>query len=478
MKPTPLPHPFRLAVSRVAALLLCAAGLGRPLSAEEFSVYVYGALGDGETVSTKAIQKAIDRAGEEGGGTVVFPSGTYLSGALFLRDGVELRLDEGVVLSAVRDEAAFPAVPSRVSGIEMAWPSALINALGVSRARVSGSGVIDGQGDFWWARFEGLDGKGGLMADYRPRGLAWAADFDCGRVRTISAYNATDFSVEGVTILRPGSTAVNATYSTQVAVRHVTIKANEGGLGSGTNGIVIDSSSKVTVENCDIDCNADCIALKSGRDAEGLRVNRPVEDVVVRDCVTRAGKGMFVIGSETSGGVRNVDVANLRAIGTSHGLRFKSTRTRGGLVENIRIRGIVLENVPKPIDFDLAWVSDTGVPVLPSGVSEETIPAHWKALLAKVEPAAKGIARFRRISISGLRATGAEQAILVNANKEKPLEELTMDDVRIDAGRAGKVKGGSLWSLRDVVFTLRESAAEVPYIGCYDVPQPQLQYRR
>lgn len=467
--------PFSIsAIARLAsAALLCA--IVCTLKAAEYSVYVHGAKGDGQTVSTQAIQSTIDAAAADGGGTVVFPTGIYLSGSLFLKSGVELRLDEGVTLSAVRADSAYPDIRTRVAGIEMDWPAALINVYGQSGVQITGPGTIDGQGDFWWRKYWGEDRKGGLLADYTARGLRWAADYDCKRVRGIAIYDSKDVVVDGVTILRPGFWSLVATYSEGITVRNVVIRANEGGMGPSTDGIDIDSSRNVLIENCDIDCNDDNICLKAGRDADGLRVNRPTENVVIRDCITRAGHGMFVIGSETSGGIRNVEVSNLHGIGTRYGIRFKSARNRGGVVENIKISGIRMEGVPKPLHFELNWNPSYSYPTLPSGSDAESVPAHWKVMMQRVEPAAKGIPVFRKIQIKDLVATGAEMAIYVNAYKEKPLSELTLEDVFIQASKAGGVRSGSLWTLKNVRFLLEGNSDRVPYDSCYDVPQPKIE---
>lgn len=467
-----------LSALSVRLALLLAFQLGC-LRAAEFSVFVNGARGDGKTVSTQAIQATIDAAAADGGGTVVFPTGTYLTGALFLKSGVELRLDEGVTLSAVRSDDAYPESRTRVAGIEMDWPAAVVNVNGQRNVKITGPGTIDGQGDFWWSKFWGEDRKGGMLADYNARKLRWAADYDCKRVRGVAIYDSKDVEVNGVTILRPGFWSLVMTYSERVTVRNVIIRANMGErMGPSSDGIDVDSSRDILIEGCDIDCNDDNICLKAGRDADGLRVNRPTENVIVRDCITRAGHGMFVIGSETSGGIRNVEVSNLRAIGTKYGIRFKSAKIRGGIVENIRISGIRMENVPKPIHFELNWNPSYSYPTLPAGMKLSEAPVHWKVMMQKVEPEARGIPLFRKISIRDVEATGADGALYVNAYREKPLAELSLEDVRIEAKTAGSVKSGSLWTMRNVRLLLDEVVEKVPYEACYDVPQPLIEKRR
>jgi polygalacturonase len=437
-----------------------------------FNVADFGAKNDAKTVNTQAIQTAIDAAEKAGGGQVVFPQGCYLTGALFVKSGVDLHLDEGVTLSAVRDDAAYPEIQTRIAGIEMPWPAAVINIYKQKNAKITGPGIVDGQGDFWWKKFYGTDYRGGLAADYAKRGLRWAVDYDCKRVRAVALYDSSSVEVSGITINRSGFWTLCVTYCENVTIDGVIVRANIGGIGPSSDGIDIDSSRGVLVQNCDIDCNDDNICLKAGRDADGLRVNRPTENVVIRNCVTRAGHGVFVIGSETSGGIRNVEVSDIRAYGTRYGIRFKSARIRGGVVENIRIRNIHMEKVPNPIHIELNWYPAYSYPTLPKGIDPATIPAHWKTLMQRVEPAERGIPLFRNIEISGIRAEQADTAIQVNAFDEKPISGVKLKDILIEARKPGFIRNASDWELSDVTVATPD-AAPVKLEKCRAVTAPR-----
>ena len=460
----------QLARAAFALAGLCSA---TTLVAAEFNVADFGGKGDAGNLNTTAIQKAIDAAAAAGPGNVVmFPTGTFLSGAVFVKSGVEFRLDPGVRLLAVQDDSAYPEMPTRVAGIEMVWPSALVNVYEQQDVKITGAGVMDGNGAYWWHKFWGEDGTGGMLKDYTARGLRWAVDYDCKRVRALAIYKSSDVAVRGVTIERSGFWSLTMTYSERITVDGVVIRANLGGRGPSSDGIDIDSSRNVLIENCDIDCNDDNICLKAGRDADGLRVNRPTENVVIRDCIARAGHGMLTLGSETSGGIRNVHAYNLKGRGTSNGIRFKSARVRGGVVEKIFIHDVELEAVENPLHFELNWYPAYSYPTIPASLAGKELPAHWAVLTQRVEPPERGLPEFRDIVISNLTATGATQGIYANAYAEKPIRNVSLENVRLESARPGSLTHASDWRMKNVVLATPDGA-NLQLKGASGVPLPE-----
>jgi hypothetical protein len=189
--------------------------------------------------------------------------------------------------------------------------------------------------------------------DYEPKGLRWASDYDCQRPRLIQIYNSSNVDLQGLRLERSGFWTVHICYSRKVTVDGVTIRNNIGGKGPSTDGIDVDSSSDVLVEHCDIECNDDAICLKAGRDSDGLRVNRPTEHVTIRDNTVRAGAAGVTFGSETSGGIHDVEARRIHVLGSvSNGILFKSASTRGGTVENIVIHDMDIQDIRVAIGVD------------------------------------------------------------------------------------------------------------------------------
>jgi polygalacturonase len=421
------------------------------LPAAVHEVRSFGAKPDGKTVNTKFIQAALDAAAKTKG-TVVFERGVYLTGALFVKSGTELRVDEGVELRGVQDLSAYPVMQTRVAGIEMKWPAALINVYEQSGVKISGKGVIDGDGSVWWDKYWKM-----RREEYEPKGLRWAVDYDCQRPRLIQVYRSENVTVEGLTLKRAGFWTVHICYSRGVTAEGLTIRNNEGGRGPSTDGVDIDSSTDVAVRRCDIECNDDAICLKAGRDADGLRVNRPSERVRILDNTVRAGAAGVTIGSETSGGIRDIEVDGLRVLApVPAGILFKSASTRGGTIRGVHIRNVNLEGVATAVSVTLNWNPSYSYAKMPEDVKDP--PAYWRVLTEPVPPE-KGLPHFREIRVSGLKAVGAQRAFAVSSYKESPLEDFEFKDVEIEAKTAGSIANAENWTFTGLKLKTADGSA-------------------
>ena len=408
-----------------------------------FNVKDFGAVNDGKTLTTEAIQKAIDACSRKGGGKVVFAPGQYLTGSLFIKEDVFLQIDKGVELLGSQDLKDYPDIDTRVAGIEMKWPAALINIIKQENAGVSGAGIVNAQGKPFW------DAYWALRKEYEPKKLRWIVDYDAKRPRTLLVSDSKNILVKGLTFQQAGFWTVHILYSKYVTVDGIVIQNNIGGHGPSTDGVDIDSSSWILVQNSDIDCNDDNFCIKSGRDWDGLRVNRPAEYIVIRDCISRKGGGLITFGSETSGGMRHILAKNLKANGTGVGIRFKSATNRGGTVEDIYIDNLEMSNIGTALEITPNWNPSYSYSTLPAGYDINTVPEHWKKMLQPVDPE-KGIPHFKDVYISDIKVDGARKAIFADGLKQEPLKNFHLTNVNITANTAGSIKNASNWSFNNV----------------------------
>lgn len=425
-----------------------------PLLSKEYSVNRYGATKNSDKQSTKAIQKAIDLCSKSGGGIVSFEPGTYVTGAIFLKENVHLKIDKDVLLLGSENVKDYPEMMSRIAGIEMVWPSAMINIMNVKNAAVTGEGIVNARGKFNW------DLYWNTRKEYDKKGLRWIVDYDVKRVRTFLVQNSENITLKGLTFKNAGFWTVQILYSKYVTIDGVIIRNNEDGHGPSTDGIDIDSSSWVLIENCDIDCNDDNFCLKSGRDWDGLRVNKPTEYIVIRKSLARRGAGLVTLGSETSGGIRYVLATDLVAKNTDNGLRIKSAITRGGTIENIYFQHIELDSVNNVFQFNLNWYPAYSYSTLPEGYSDETIPAHWKAMLQKVEPAAQGIPHAKNFYIENVKATNANTAIVAGGLPQSLISNFRFKSCVIEARSLSEIEYVKDWHFDN--FKVSVSKRELP----------------
>ncbi len=422
-----------------------------PLSTK---IYIVKAKSDTSKIISKQIQEAIDKCAKAGGGIVSFNPGTYVTGAIYLKSNVHLQIDKGVTLLASQNFDDYPEINTRIAGIEMKWPSALINIIDVKNAAITGDGIVNARGKFCWDKYWTM------RKDYDKKGLRWIVDYDAKRVRTILVQNSSDITLKGVTLKNAGFWTVQVLYSNHVTVGGLIIRNNEDGHGPSTDGVDIDSSTWVLVQNCDIDCNDDNICLKAGRDWDGLRVNRPAEYIVIRKCLARRGAGLVTLGSETSGGIRHVLATDLFAKHTDNGLRIKSAFTRGGLIEDIHFTNTSLDSVNNAFQFNLNWYPAYSYSELPKGFIYDSIPAHWKAMLHKVTPSEKGIPHAKNIYVENVKVTNANHAFVGSGYEQSLLENFVFTNCDISAGAIGLLEFTKDWKFNNVNLSINKKEGD------------------
>ncbi len=391
---------------------------------QRYVISAFGAVGDGATLNTKAIQSVIDRCAAAGGGTIVVPKGVFVTGSIFLKPGVNLQVEAGGVLKGSENAADYPWIDTRIAGLEMKWPAALVNADHADGLQLTGTGTIDGSGLPWWQKY---------WAAVKAETDHMDPHFKVPRPRLVHIINSNHIVVRDLLMKDSGFWNLQVTYCDGVKIEGVRVRApHEPVHAPSSDGIDIDSSRNVLVEGCDIVCDDDAICLKAGRDADGLRVNRPTENVVIRNCHIGYAHGMVVFGSETSGGIRHVRVSNCRADGGCRAIvRFKTLMGRGGVVEDIVYDHIQADNVGSVIDFNMNALGNTWLP------PEFRTPA----------PAARGTPVIRDVTIRDLTATQAETAGTIAGLSQSPLRDIVLKNVNIAAA-----KGFTIANARGLVF--------------------------
>ena len=412
-----------------------------PSSDKTFLVNDYGAHKNQFIASTKAIQKAIDTCSALGGGIVKFEPGVYHTGAIFLKDNVHLRIDENVELRALIGLEYYPEIETRVAGILMKWPCGIINIIDAKNVAITGKGTLHAQGKIYWERYWNL------RNEYTPKGLRWAADYDCKRVRSIQISNSENITIKGFTIKQSGFWTVHILFSNHVSVDGLTIRNNIDGFGPSTDGINVDSSTLVEVMNCDVDGNDDNYCIKAGRDADGLKINKPSEYVYIHDCIARRGGGPLVIGSETSGWVRHVYVERMKAFDSESVIYLKSAKTRGGGIEDIFLKDVEAHGTRRFCGVTVNWNPSYSYASLPKDTAN--IPEHWKKMLEEV-PEDKGIPFIRNVKVVNCYADSVKTfAFDIQGIEQTLIENFSFENIKVSAAKSGKIEWARNWSFNN-----------------------------
>jgi polygalacturonase len=341
---------------------------------------------------------AIDDCAGHGGGTVCLPAGRYLSGSLFLRSNITLSLDAGAVLLGSENPTDYPLIDSRWEGREQRTHAPLIGGRDLSNVAISGRGTIDGRGAGWWQR-------------QRERTLPHP------RPRLISLAYCTNVLIEGITAVNSPSWTIHPVGCDNVVVDKVTI--SNPAESPNTDGINPDSCSNVRIANCYISAGDDCITIKSGIETEHPDRRWPCRNITITNCTMANGHGGVVIGSEMSGDVRNVVISNCVFVGTDRGIRLKSRRGRGGIVEDVRATNIVMSDVLCPFTMNLYYA--------PGAWGDQTVADK------RPHPVGDGTPRFRRIHLSQITARQVKVAAgFLYGLPEMPVEDISLSDVSIE----------------------------------------------
>lgn len=429
------------------------------IPAREVLITDFGGVGDGITPNTEAFERAIDHLAQKGGGRLHLPQGVWFTGPIVLKDNIELNLDQNAILLFSNNTQDYPLVEVTFEGLNTWRCQSPLMAHHLKNVAITGKGIIDGNGDAWRAVKRGkmapddwkkLVKSGGILSEdgnnwwpsesYKFGATSgsdqnvstWAKtkeDFeqmhDFLRPVMISIHYCENVLLEGVTFQNSPAWNIHPAMCKNLIVNDIFVRCPW--YAQNGDGIDIESCKNVVLTNSVFDVGDDGICIKSGKDEAGRKRGIPCENIIVDNCSVFHGHGGFVVGSEMSGGVKNVRVTNCKFSGTDVGLRFKSTRGRGGVVGNIYIENIAMNDIAtEPLLFDLFYGGKSASEALADGDEAESTDLTLK-------PVDETTPQFRDIFIRNVWCNGARRAMLFNGLPEMNVENVTLDDVSIRA---------------------------------------------
>ena len=419
---------------------------------DTFNIVSFGAVKDGVTLNTSAINNAIVAANKAGGGIVHIPAGLWLTGPIVLLNNVEINTARGALIMFTKDRTQYPLKAASFEGVEAARCQSPISATDAENIAITGHGIFNGGGEAWrplkkgkvtdteWKR---LLNTGGVLSEdksywYPSAGAlqgsltnnigklvkgATLQDFepirDFLRPNMIRLTNCSNILLEGVTFENSPAWTMHLLMSKHITIKKVTVK--NPWYGQNTDALDLESCSNALVDGCNFDTGDDGICIKSGRDEEGRKRGMPTKDVVVVNTTVYHAHGGFVIGSEMSGGSNNLFVSNCTFIGTDIGLRFKTTRGRGGVVENIYASNISMRDiVGEAVLFDMYYAAKDPVPL--EGEKRE-MPVIQTLPVTEATPI------FRNFYFNNVYCNGAEKAVFVRGIPEMNISNIVLSDM-------------------------------------------------
>ena len=443
----------------VAALFTLFSASGQPQVAlptfPRFNVKLadFGGVGDGVTPNTGAFARAIAAIVDKGGGELIVPPGIWLTGPIQLCSNLDLHLERGALVKFSGDFHLYPLVVIDLKGEREVDTTSPISGINLENVAITGEGMVDGSGeswrpvkksklnpgdwqalvksggvlsaggDTWWPSREAMDGFS-VVARLRKQGSLRPEDYEPAhqflRPRMVRLINCRKVLLEGVTFLNPPNWTLNPELCEDVSILNVNVHNDPAAQNS--DALDLESCRHAVIRNCTFDAGDDGICLKSGRDAAGRRIGVPTEDVLVDGCTVYHAHGGFTIGSEMSGGVRDVQVNNCTFMGTDVGLRFKSMRGRGGVVEKIHIANVRMTDITSDaINFNMYYGGQAP--------KDETAGA----VESNATPVTEGTPQFRDIRIENVICRGAQKAIVLEGLPEMPIRDITLKNVSISA---------------------------------------------
>ena len=417
----------------------------------------FGAVGDGIALNTEAFAKAIDALSRQGGGKLVVPAGVWHTGPVVLKSNINLHLEMGAVILFAADESLYPIVSTSFEGLDTRRCQSPLYANGCENIAITGRGVIDGNGQYWrpvkrgkmtdsqWKEVLSRPGGVAVRSDYWVPSQSYAdaektANMNVPKAETEAEWNAIkrflrpvmvslvgckNVLLQGVIFQNSPAWNLHPLMCENIIIDNVL--ARNPAYAQNGDALDLESCRNALIVNSKFDAGDDGICIKSGKDKDGRRRARPCENVVVDGCTVFAGHGGFVVGSEMSGGVRNILVKSCQFLGTDVGLRFKSTRGRGGIVENIFIHNVSMTDIKTDaITFNMYYGGKSVAEMLADGDNPDNTT---KAPVTEETPI------FRNIDIQDIVCNGAGRAMEFNGLPEMPIQGINLKNIVITAKR-------------------------------------------
>jgi len=424
----------------------------------EVSIVDFGAVGDGQTLNTEAIAGAIAAVSEKGGGRIIIPRGLWLTGPIQLKSNINLHAEAGALVLFSKDKDQYPLIESYFEGWKTARCLSPIYGRDLENIALTGEGIYDGSGEVWRKvkrekmtdkQWQELLESGGVVSENgkewypsesyvkgkqaRESRGAWFSENledyeaykDFQRPVLVSLISCKKVLLDGPGFQNSPAWCIHPLMCEDLTVRNINVR--NPWYSQNGDGIDIESCKNTLVYNCTFDVGDDAICIKSGKDQEGRDRGMPTENLIVKNCVVYHGHGGFTVGSEMSGGVKNMHVSNCTFIGTDVGIRFKSRRGRGGVVEKVYISNIDMVNIPtNAISFNLYYQGKAPVELMNS---QEDEPGPKK----EVHQVGEATPQFKDIVIKHIRCKGAEQAIYLQGLPEMFLENVRLEDLVMES---------------------------------------------
>jgi DNA sulfur modification protein DndE len=468
---------------------------------DTFNILNYGAIADGMTLNSAAINKTIEAAVAGGGGTVLIPRGSFVTGPIIMKSNINLHLAKGALIIFSPDFNQYPLVISSFEGVDAARCQSPVVAEKLSNIAITGEGIMNGNGYYWrpvtraklsegeWSKH--LKKYGGVVTEDKKmwysssKALKGFLDKNIGKLtpgKTLKDFeDVKDFLrpnmirisecknvlIEGVTFENSPAWTTHCTMSEHLTIRGLKVK--NPWYGTNTDALDLESCKNALVEDCIFDTGDDGICIKSGRDAEGRKRGMPTKDVIVKNCTVYHSHGGFVVGSEMSGGANNLYVSDCNFIGSDIGLRFKTTRGRGGVVENIYVNNVNMKDIPaEAILFDMYYMAKD--PVALSGEKREPPKVETK-------PVDETTPVFRNFYFSNITCNGAAKGIFIRGIPEMHIENVNISNAVLQADEGIDIQEAGNINLSNITMISKNTKPVAYVLNSNDVTISNLVYK-